>query len=186
MELKETIELRRSIRHYIDKEISNDIINDLLNCARLAPSAMNRQPWFFIVLKKQKKDEIAKMMIEWCQKNSHDSKEQISYLSSVTYTANVIKDANCLILVFKDNNPEYNDYDNLSIGGCIENILLRATDLDIGSLWIGHTSVIKKEIEELYGNEIMELSCAVALGYTDIKPKARPRKELNEIVEYIE
>lgn len=44
MELKETIKNRRSIRKYKNTEISKEIIEDLIDCARLAPSAKNRQP----------------------------------------------------------------------------------------------------------------------------------------------
>lgn len=44
MELKDVIESRRSIRNFTMRDISNDIIIDLLNCGRFAPSAKNRQP----------------------------------------------------------------------------------------------------------------------------------------------
>lgn len=186
MELKEAIELRRSIRHYNDKELSKEIINDLLDCARLAPSAMNRQPWFFVVLKSEKKNRIADMMIKWCDLMMEDSETKKDYLSSVKFTAGVIKEANTLILVFQNNDDlDYKDFDNLSIGACIENILLRATDLGIGSLWIGHTSNVKKQIEELFNYDNLEFNSAIALGYTDVNPKMRPRKELKDIVTYI-
>ncbi len=47
MELKETIKNRRSIRKYKNTGISKEIIEDLIDCARLAPSAKNKQPWKF-------------------------------------------------------------------------------------------------------------------------------------------
>ncbi|MEG1345096.1 MAG: nitroreductase family protein [Clostridia bacterium] len=45
MELVETINNRRSIRKYRNIDISNELIDDLINSARLAPSVKNRQPW---------------------------------------------------------------------------------------------------------------------------------------------
>lgn len=50
MELKETIKNRRSIRKYKNTEISKEIIEDLIDCARLSPSAKNRQPWKFVIV----------------------------------------------------------------------------------------------------------------------------------------
>lgn len=184
MELKEAIELRRSIRHYNDKDLSKNIIEDLLDCARMAPSAINRQPWFFVVVKGKLKDKISDMMLEWCRlKNNYN----IDYLSSVEYTANVIKEANTLILVFQnDDLSDYKDFDNLSIGASIENILLRATDLGLGSLWIGHICNIKNEIEKMFNYNNLMLNSAIALGYTDVNPKMRPRKDLKDIMTYLD
>ena len=51
MEVIEAIQNRRSIREFKDEDISDELIEDILNCGRLAPSAKNRQPWYFIVLK---------------------------------------------------------------------------------------------------------------------------------------
>jgi len=62
MEVKEAIENRRSIRTFKKDEIPNKVIEDLLNCGRLAPSAKNRQPWFFVVLKDFLKNRVAEIM----------------------------------------------------------------------------------------------------------------------------
>ena len=47
------IETRKSVRKYLDKEISNDVLKQILDAGRLAPSWMNSQPWKFIVVKNQ-------------------------------------------------------------------------------------------------------------------------------------
>ena len=47
------IETRKSVRKYSDKEISNDVLKQILEAGRLAPSWMNSQPWKFIVVKNQ-------------------------------------------------------------------------------------------------------------------------------------
>lgn len=187
MELRETIELRRSIRHFNDKELTKDIINDLLDCGRLAPSAKNRQPWFFVVVKNEIKDKIANIMIEKSKLIDLDNYEKkMKCPSSVEYTANVIKEANILVLVFREKDDNWIIGDNLSIGACIENILLRATALEIGSLWIRDTAHAQEEIENLFNYDNLELNSAIALGYTDTCPKPRPRKELKDIVVYYE
>ncbi len=64
MELKETIEKRRSIRKFKCTEITRGIIEDLIDCARLAPSAKNRQPWKFVIVNGTIKNQIADIMLE--------------------------------------------------------------------------------------------------------------------------
>lgn len=55
MELRETIEKRVSTREYSIENIDRKVIEDLIDCARLAPSAANRQPWHFLVLEGESK-----------------------------------------------------------------------------------------------------------------------------------
>ena len=51
MELNIVIKNRRSIRGFKKEDISREVIEDILNCGRLAPSAKNRHPWYFVILK---------------------------------------------------------------------------------------------------------------------------------------
>lgn len=174
MEILKAIEDRRSIRSYKKEEITREVIEDILNCGRLAPSAKNRQPWFFVVVEDYTKDKIAKLLEEQTQ-------------STVSKTAIAIKEASALILVFKGKEEDDNYQlvgDLLSIGAAIQNILLRATDLGLGSLWIREITKISKEVCLLTNHQDLELVCAVTLGYPNEFPSARPRKELKEIVEY--
>ena len=187
MELRETIEARRSIRHYNQQELSKEIIDDLLDCARLAPSAKNRQPWFFVVVKDKIKNQIADIMIKWHQSiDLKDYENKHKYPSSIEYTAKVMKEANTLVLVFREKDDNWLIGDTLSIGACIQNILLRATDLGLGSLWIRDTNNVKDEIEKIFNYDNLELNSAIVLGYTEHSPKQRPRKELKDIVVYYE
>lgn len=183
MELRNAIEKRRSIRHYISGDIEDKIITDLLDCGRLAPSAKNRQPWFFVVVKGDMKDKIADVMLDWYNKTDITNYEnKLGHSISISYAANTMKEANTLILVFKEKVELFNNYDNLSIGACIQNILLRATDLGIGSLWIGDTIYVKEQIANMVDCPNLDLISAIALGYTDIIPRKSPRKALEKIV----
>lgn len=185
MELKETIKNRRSIRKYKNTEISKKIIEDLIDCARLAPSAKNRQPWKFMIVKDKIKNKIADIMLEK-EKNQKFSLERKIYnaKSSVKATANIMKQAPILILVFKPKEDNWIIGDSLSIGAAIEHICLRATDLGLGSLWIRDIVYTQKEIAKLIGHEDMELISAISIGYPNENPKQRPRKKLNEVLEW--
>lgn len=180
METKETIKNRRSIRKYKNIKISKELIEDLIECARLAPSAKNRQPWKFVIVKGDVKNQISNMMIE-----KEDTEERRkSKNSSVKGTARVIKDAPILILVLKQYDDYWNTGDLLSIGGAIEHICLEATALGLGSLWIRDIVYTQKEIAKLVNHEDMEVISAISIGYADENPKQRPRKNLNEVLEW--
>lgn len=186
MEVLKAIDERRSIRAFKSDEPPKEIIEDILNCGRLAPSAKNRQPWYFVIARNEIKDKIADLMINYTL--NHDDtieRAKIGCPSSVNPTANVIKQATILVLVLREKNDNWIVGDNLSIGACVENICLRATDLGLGSLWIRDTVYVAQEIADLMNHGNMELNCAVALGYANQSPKQRPRKNLNEIIEWI-
>ncbi len=73
--------------------------------------------------------------------------------------------------------------DSLSIGAAIQNMLLEAERLGIGTLWIANTCFTYPELTEFI-NEPGQLIGVVALGYADEAPRKRPRKKLDDIVEY--
>ena len=177
MELKETIENRRSIRKFKDTYVPKELIEELIECARLAPSAKNRQPWKFVIVTGTIKNEIADIMLEK-ENNSKISLERKIYKanSSVKVTAKVMKEAPVLILVFKEYEDNWIIGDSLSIGGAIEHICLRATDLGLGSLWIRDIVYTQKEIAKLVGHEDMELISAISIGYPNENPKQRKTK----------
>ena len=185
MELKETIKNRRSIRKFKNIDVSKEMIEDLIDCARLAPSAKNRQPWKFVIVKSEIKNKIADIMIEKEESSKIDLERKIYQMpSSVKTTAKIIKEAPILILVLKKNEDNWLIGDALSIGGAIEHICLRATDLGLGSLWIRDIVYTQKEIAKLIKHEDMELISAISVGYPDESPNQRPKKVLDEVIEW--
>lgn len=71
-----------------------------------------------------------------------------------------------------------------SIGACIENICLTATDMGIGSLWICDIDCAFIEIENLLGKQDVSLVAGISLGYPLEEPSARPRLSINELAEW--
>ena len=181
MELNEVIDKRRSIRKYINKEISKEVVECLIDNARLAPSAKNRQPWNFVVVQDTIKNKIADMMIK---KENELLQTTDRKGSSVINTANIIKEASVLILILKEYDQDWIIGDCLSIGAAIEHICLTATDLGLGSLWIADTVYVQKDIAKLVGHENMQVISAISIGYSDQQPNRRPRKELKNIMEW--
>lgn len=185
MEVKKAIAERRSIRNFKQEDINKEIVEDILNCGRFAPSAKNRQPWYFVIVKSEIKNKIADMMIDYTINNNDTiERKKLGCASSVNPTADVIKQAPILVLIFRPKDDNWIVGDNLSIGACVENMCLRATDLGLGSLWIRDIVYVSEKVAEMLGHGDLELNCAVSLGVPSQSPKQRPRKELKDIMEW--
>jgi nitroreductase len=193
----EAIKTRRSIRKYKTDEVSVDILNQILNAGRLAPSGKNRQPWKFIVYSGIKKDELLVQMEAGIQREL-SGKARLPHsrfgLSDAINTLRIMKEAPVLVVVLNTNgkSPFENVtaderfaeiVDSLSIGAAIENMLLQAEDLGVGSLWIANTCFAYAELVA-YIDTASQLTGAIALGYSNERPIQRPRKSFENIVEY--
>ena len=187
---------RRSIRKYKEDMPDISTVEKILDAARVAPSGKNRQPWKFIVYGGEKKREILNEMRKGIKRELKEPvfKASKRLLPDADNTLRIMMKAPIVVFVLNTNgkSPMENiDVDNrfteicdsLSIGAAIENMLLEAQQLGVGSLWIGNTCFAYKEIMEYIGKN-GQLVGAVALGIADEKPDARPRKKLEDIVEY--
>ena len=116
MELKEAISKRRSTRKFSDKEISRDVLEEIITAGNLAPSGCNNQDWRFVII------------------DSPSLKARIVEEGGAKF----IQEATLGILVTYNNcsdNLEYRDYIQ-SASAAIQNMLLAATSLGVGSCWI--------------------------------------------------
>jgi len=196
----EAIEKRRSVRHFLDKPVEREKIVKALDAARLAPSGHNEQPWRFVVIdspqKKQELLDIFKNGIE-SGKNAAKVLPNEGYNSSgMNYTLGVMREAPVNILVFHTAGFSLDDKiddllrklnflsDQQSIGGAIENFLLAACELDLGTLWIGHIVPIYEEIGRWLDTKDL-LVAAISVGYPVKWPNPRPRKNHDSIVSWI-
>ncbi len=195
----DSIQKRRSIRKYEDRQIEKSDIEEIIKAGMLAPSAKNRQPWKYIVYRSGAKEELLDKMEDGLIREERiEASLPLSKngLPDAFHTLKIMRQAPVLIIILNTNGVSIFEKigvdervteicDSLSIGASVENMLLRATELGIGSLWIANTCFAYKELVEYIGTE-QQLVGAVALGYADEFPNARPRKELENIVEFRE
>lgn len=193
----DTIYNRRSIRKYKPDKVSVDILNKILDAGRVAPSGKNKQPWKFLVYGGEKKAELLAAM----QSGINREKKGEALLPASRLglpdawnTLRIMKEAPIVVMVLNTSgkSPFENItadervteiVDTLSIGAAVENMLLRAEDLGIGTLWIANTCFAYPELTG-YMNIKGQLVGAVALGYANEMPEVRPRKRLEDIAEY--
>lgn len=141
------IKKRHSIRQYQSKKVPQELIDELLKAAMFAPSAKNQRCWEFIVTENTKQ-----------------------LLNLTPYTL-PLKTAPQAIIVIGDKNKSNHWIDDCS--AAVENILLQATKLGLGTCWVNMYKTGDKKLRKLmnipkhYG-----ILCAIALGYPDrIKPE---------------
>lgn len=123
MDCKETIFTRHSVREFLPDPIPEEILNDMLEAARLAPSAQNRQPWRFIVLTNQ--DKI---------------KDLAANTGLIGISNFFIRKAPCLVIACADKskNLRINEQDYYLVDTAIafQQMMLMAWSHGIGGCWL--------------------------------------------------
>lgn len=188
---------RRSIRKYKDIMPDRRVIDDILSAAALAPSAKNRQPWKYIVYSGSEKDKLIMAMEKGLNREQSGDAllpESAFALPDAWNTLRIMREAPVIVAVINTNGrTPYENIDTderiseicdtLSIGASIQNMLIRACELGVGSLWIANTCFAYTELMDFIGTKY-QLVSAIALGYADEAPAKRPRKDMEEVVEY--
>ena len=158
MDVFETIKNRRSIRKYKQQRIPEKHLKKILEAARLAPSARNRQPWRFVLVRGiELKKSIAKA-----------AKNQM-----------FIADAGAIVVALGDPEASYNWYEKDTMTA-IEHIVLASTGLGYGTCWIG--DFIEEEVKRII--EIpseLKVVALLPIGVPDENPRAKLRRNFNEI-----
>ena len=190
----EVIERRRSIRRFQKKGVSKEMILQILEAARQAPSAKNAQPWRFLVLGPQSRNAALNAMDAGVRCRM-DAVANRPLLAGAIHTLRIMKSAPVLILVVNPAGGTPADsvsgwarvaelLDAMSVGAAVENLLLEAVALGLGALWIGNTFFAYDEIAaalEIQG----QLLGAVAVGWPDETSEPRPRKSMEEIAGFL-
>lgn len=189
MKLSEAILKRKSIRAYESRPVPREMIEQVLEAATLAPSGKNAQPWEFIVLEGPAKEKLADLIIAGAEQV-----EAMGYSSgSAKNSARIIIEAPMAVMVYnprQKQGAEQTEFqrimwsvDTQSVGAAIQNMLLKATELGLGSLWICDVFFAREQISAWLGRDD-EMIAAVTLGWPAEEPAARPRKPWQEITRW--
>ncbi len=159
MDVTTAIRTRRSIRKYKRKEIPENVLKELLEVARTAPSAANRQAWELIVVKDQK---LKAELVPACKNQKF------------------VEDCSVFLVALED--PEQK-WSRVDVTIMMDHITLAAHEKGLGTCWIG--AFDKDKVGTLLGAPANRtVAVCLTLGYPDESPEARPRKPLEELVHY--
>ena len=199
LKTKEAIEKRRSIRKFKNKKISDKIIIELLEAARLAPSGCNAQPWRFKIVKDEKtKQKLYKAAynqlfvkqapvvfvccadikgyidgtISGAQDLGKNGALEDRIVNKLCNTAQNLKE-----MKIEDIEPRI----AANVAIAIEHIVLRALDFNLGTCWV--RLLDEKKIKEIFGwDENIYPVALLPIGFPAEFPKARKRLKIEELI----
>ncbi|MGB9804935.1 nitroreductase family protein [Desulfofundulus sp.] len=199
MELKDAICRRRSIRKFKPDPIPEAYITELLEAARLAPSGTNIQPWRFVVVESA---EMKQRLAECTLGVSFIARAPVTIVCCADLEAvetrpqRIVELREAGAFVGTDfENVKMEDYIKqgemdrnaarayvtLNTAIAIEHIVLRATDLGLGSCWV--MMFRQKQVKQLLGlGDNIVVVALLPIGFPDQDPPPRPRLKLEEIL----
>ncbi|WGM89539.1 MAG: nitroreductase family protein [Candidatus Bathyarchaeota archaeon] len=161
MSIFEVISNRRSIRSYEDKEIPKQVLDQILEAGRLAPSAVNKQPYRFIVVTKSElKKEMKAIFSRFLEKAPVVIVGCANVKSRLTGKWAVVDTTIAL-----------------------QNMVLAAWSLGAGSCWIGSFNEQKTK-QALKIPQDWKVVALISLGYPAETPNARKKKSAEELLGY--
>lgn len=158
MSLLNVIFNRASVRRYTSEPVSKEVLRNILEAGSRAPSAMNAQPWHFIIVTEQKlKDQLSKR--RW---------------------TGFVKDAAFVVVGCGEKKSCWSIVD---VAIALQNMVIAAEAQGLGSCWIG--DFVQTALKEMLGiPDNLYVIALVSFGYPAEKPALRNKKSLDEIVHY--
>ncbi len=159
MQFSDVLTKRKSIRKYKPIPVQDEDILRVLEAARVAPSASNRQPWHYVVVR----DEATRKRVAGTQ----------------IWAAG----APVIIVAMGDKARSPNWWRN-DVGISFEHVMLAAADIGLGTCWMG-SYTRDEEIRGILGvPDNWNVAAITPLGYPDEDPPTKTRKPLDEIVSW--
>ncbi len=183
-----TIKQRRSVRLFTDQPVPEMDLLTLLSAANRAPSAHNQQSWRFIVLRGAKKQALAELVNSRAAEFPRPSCALLRMASrtivsapvvvAVSNTGELIKHGGDLFQVNREAALDFfRTMEIQSSAAAVENLLLAATSMGIGTVWLGILYLIKHEVLTFLEEPDGEFMAVIPVGYpvrVSDGPKKRP------------
>ena len=192
-DILKTIFERRAVRKFTDKPVEEKLILELLDAARMAPSAMNRQPWHFYVLTNKEKIKAFSKAIMHHSKLAMVKAGLKEVVHHVLHPSSFhLKDG---LDFFKSEDPIFhgapvvvfisstrsNEWAQLDVGMCAQNIMLAAKSVGLDTCPVGLAKFIEntEEYKELNVPSSEQINLAIIIGYGNETPSVHERKKDN-------
>lgn len=192
-----SIHERRSVRWFTDQQVSEEDLTAILDAANRAPSAHNEQSWRFTVLRNSKKHDLAELITTRAASFPRPSSILLRMASrsilsapvviAVSNTGDLIRHGSELFKV--DGAMAYDFFRTMEIqssAAATENLLVAATSLGLGSVWLGIMYLIKDEVLKYLGEPMGEFMAVVAMGYPAKITEGPKKRPLETIVRYLD
>lgn len=164
MNFLELVKRRYSCRAYLPRDVEREKLDYVLECVRFAPSAVNRQPWQFRVVNSAEQ----RAKLQQCYNRDWFNTAPVYIIASIQHDQEWVR---------ADGKP----HGNIDISIAVEHLCLAATEQGLGTCWVcNFDAALCSELFELPDN--VEPAVLIPLGYPADDPKAKIRKNIDEIV----
>lgn len=176
MELQDVLKRRKSVRQYIDKEVKDEDINEMIEAALLAPSWKNSQVTrYYVVKSAEMLEKIRQTLPEFNRKNIENA--------PVIIVSTIILNRSGFERDGTPSNELGNGWGYYDCGLHNMNLLLKAAELGLSTLVMGIRDA--KEISQLLSiNENEAVVSVIAVGYSEVERERPQRKNVADITQY--
>lgn len=189
-EIFKNIYERRSIRNYRPDAVPDDAIKEIIRAGTFAPSAMNVQPWRFVVIRnremiKRLSDKAKELWVEQSKNMQSPDLQRLADMVSVP-NFNLFYNAPLLIMIFTDPRGFMPQVD---CAMAAQNMMLAARSLGLGSCWIGLAQPLERVssiMRELGVPERHRLVGSLIFGFPAVDVQEAPERNGNVILRWID
>jgi nitroreductase len=191
-----SIATRHSIRMFTDQDVPDAYLRAILEAANAAPSAHNQQSWRFTILRGEQRKDLANLVTAQAADFPRPASVLLRMAArsivgapvviAIVNTGSLIEHGTELFEIGKE--QAYDFFRTMEIqssAAAVENLLLAATSLGLGAVWLGILFLIKNQIRALLGEPEGEFMAVIPVGYA-AKPAVGPKKQsLDEVVRFL-
>ena len=164
MNFLELVKQRYSCRAYKPLGVEKEKLDYILECVRLAPSAVNKQPWCFRIVSKEED----KVRLQQCYNRDWFKTAPMYVVASVLHDEEWVR-------------SDGKHHGDIDIAIAVEHFCLAATEQGLATCWVcNFDAVLCKELFNLSDNE--EPAVLIPLGYAEDEVKPKNRKPIETIV----
>jgi nitroreductase len=187
---------RHSVRQFTGQDIPDTFLNVILQAANKAPSAHNQQSWRFVVLRGEKKNQLADLITSKAPSFPRPTSALLRMASrSIISAPVVIAVANTGELINRGNElfsidtEQTRDFFRImeiqSSAAAVENMLLAATSIGLSSVWLGVLIMIQRDVLRFLEIPDGEFMAVVPVGYSAKQGSSPKKKDLEMFVRYL-
>ena len=181
MDFAELLIKRRSIRDFEDKEVSLDLVKEIINESILAPNACNDQPWSFIIVKnkemiKRISESSKSALLNWIKEHPDSRAKDFQFILE-DKNFNVFFNASCLVLIVGPTEGVLTIEMDCAAVACY--FMFSAAARGLGTCWVGLGIHIRNPnmLREIGMTEDYQFIAPIAIGYPQSVPGPPPRNE---------
>ncbi|UKK49918.1 nitroreductase family protein [Prevotella sp. E13-17] len=164
MTLLDLVRKRYSCRSYKEENVEQEKLEYVMECVRMAPSAVNKQPWMFRIIT----NEEEKIKLRECYRGSWFGSAPVYIICSILHDQEWVR-------------RDGKHHGDIDIAIAVEHLCLAATEQGLGTCWVCNFDAEKcKQLFQLDENE--EPAVLIPIGYPADEPNEKIRKNMNEIL----